>query len=239
MTRIGINGKFIRMATSADLGPLTFLGWSQFRPNNERHESSADNAPFGTNTGPVDSVPLGVRSICGALRTELAHAGGRVQIYDGFSRDGEPVTLSAWVGEHHAAWRFHYQPEDSVRDVLAHYRRLQLTDARLGLTVKANGFEGYNVRSYVNVPDVGLMSIHPADDATTLVPRSKGAKAPAGEMWRMPTATPESGEDGVMLATPSAVVRILPSVSPAARTDRSSSSVADFAQKLVSVTWDS
>ncbi|HJT04808.1 MAG TPA: hypothetical protein VJ757_14470 [Pseudonocardiaceae bacterium] len=149
------------------------------------------------------------------------------------------------VPDYRAAWRgqwfeLHTRASGAPDGITTVFDAFRLTDTPLGMLVQprsAGQVQAEPVRVAKEVPGIGYLIIERPGDSQVAVPDFRGIATRHGELWRQPLgpgARGRSRPDILVLATPTAVTRLVPG--PADTSD--SNQVLAFVHEL-NVTWES
>jgi hypothetical protein len=165
-------------------------------------------------------------------------------------RGGELITgirdnpARSETADYRAAWRgqwfeLHTRACGSPDGITAIFDAFRLTDTPLGMLAQprsAGQARLEPVRVAKEVPGIGYLTIERPGTSQVMVPDFRGFPTRHGELWRQPLgpgALGRSRSDALVLATPTAVTRLIPG--PADTSDHSE--VLAFLTEL-SVTWE-
>ena len=149
------------------------------------------------------------------------------------------------VPDYRAAWRgqwfeLHTRASGAPADITTVFDAFRLTDTPLGMLVQPRStgqVQAEPVRVAKEVPGIGYLMIERPGTSQVPVPDFRGHPTRHGELWRQPLGAGAQGRsrsDTLVLATPTAVTRLVPGPSDTSNVNQ----VLAFLQEL-SVTWES
>jgi hypothetical protein len=155
------------------------------------------------------------------------------------------IGISNDPAEYRAAWRgqwfeLHTRASGAPDDITTVFDAFRLTDTPLGMLVQPRStgqVQAEPVRVAKEVPGIGYLMIERPGASQVAVPDFRGYPTRHGELWRQPLGPGAQGRsrpDTLVLATPTAVARLVPG--PADTSDLSR--VLAFLHEL-NVTWES
>jgi hypothetical protein len=160
-----------------------------------------------------------------------------IGIRDNLARNDVPDYRAAWRGQ----WfELHTRACGAPEDITAVFDAFRLTDTPLGMLARprsAGQVRLEPVRVAKEVPGIGYLTIEHPGMSQVVVPQFRGYPTRHGELWRQPLgpgARGRSRPDALVLATPTAITRLVPG--PADTTDPHE--VLAFLHEL-NVIWES
>ncbi|MQA26897.1 MAG: hypothetical protein GEU94_15875 [Micromonosporaceae bacterium] len=148
-------------------------------------------------------------------------------------------SMAAWRGPWHGLLTGRTGPRPQVESYTRVFDALHLTDTRDGLLVRPRSarqvvFEPFTV--FKEIPGIGDLRIQRPHEAEVSLPTWRGARARDGEIWRKPFTdegeVPRARPEVLILATPTAVVELI----PGPEDTEDSAEAADFVAGLA-VSW--
>ncbi|MDQ3900176.1 MAG: hypothetical protein M3319_06915 [Actinomycetota bacterium] len=160
-----------------------------------------------------------------------------IGVRDNPARTEAPDYRAAWRGQ----WfELHTRASGAAGDITTVFDAFRLTDTPLGMLVQPRStgqVQTEPVRVAKEVPGIGYLMIERPGASQVGIPDFRGLPTRYGELWRQPLGPGAQGRsrpDTLVLATPTAVIRLVPG--PADTSDLSR--VLAFLHEL-NVTWES
>ncbi|WP_203982400.1 hypothetical protein [Sphaerisporangium rufum] len=157
---------------------------------------------------PTSSLGSGISSVGGRERERFSLAGGELVIYD--CEKPADARWAAWVGPWHIVHGMFYAPLWESADIVETFTRVTWTDTPEGMIADPGGRFEMSTSLYTQtIAGVGTLQVESRQKSTDQIPKWRGHRSRAGEIWRMDGADSSENEP-LLMVTDSAVVTLSP-----------------------------